>query len=104
MIRTLNERLRTNKEVFLTKDYSGLSEILFALRIAKKADNSSPFEMQMGRKPNTFKSIITDKTTGLDVDPQLKVKSEDFVGQTGKDTRIMKRVDQNWKVYTNGKE
>ena len=73
MIRTLNERLRTNKEVFLTKDHSGLSEILFALRIAKKADKTSPFEKQIGIKPNTFKSIITDKSTRLDVDPDLAV-------------------------------
>ena len=98
MIRTLNERLRTNQEVFLTKDYSGLSEILFALRIAKKTDNSSAFEKQMGRKPNTFKSIITDKTTGLDVDPQLKVKADDFLGQTGKDTRIIRKATRGSKL------
>ena len=98
MIRTLNERLRANKEVFLTKDHSGLSEILFALRIAKKANNTSPFELQMGRKPNTFKSIITDKTTGLDVDPNLKVKSDDFLGQAGKDTRIMRKAVRGSKL------
>ena len=98
MIRTLNERLRANKEVFLTKDHSGLSEILFALRIAKKADNTSPFELQMGRKPNTFKSIVTDKTTRLDVDPDLKIESKDFLGKTGRDTRIMRKAARGSKL------
>ena len=45
LIRTINERLRANKEVFLAKDYTGLSDILFALRTAKKADGKSPFKI-----------------------------------------------------------
>ena len=98
MIRTLNERLRANKEVFLTKDHSGLSEILFALRVAKKADETSPFELQMGRKPNTFKSIVTDKTTRLDVDPDLKIESKDFLGKPGKDTRIIRKAVRGSKL------
>ena len=44
LIRTINERLRTNKQIIVTKDQSGLSEILYALRIGKKKDGSSPFE------------------------------------------------------------
>ena len=32
LIRTLNERLRTNRNIILKKDKSGLSEILYALR------------------------------------------------------------------------
>ena len=58
LIRTINERLRASKEVFLAKDYTGLSDILFALRTAKKADGKSPFEMQFGRKPNTVESNL----------------------------------------------
>ena len=34
LIRTINERLRTNKQVILTKDKTGLSEILYSLRIS----------------------------------------------------------------------
>ena len=52
----------------------------------------------MGRKPNTFKSIVTDKTTRLDVDPELKVKSEDFLGKTGEDTRIMRKAVRGSKL------
>ena len=53
LIRTINERLRTNKQIILTKDKSGLSEILYSLRVNKKKDGSSPFEKHMGRKPNS---------------------------------------------------
>ena len=55
MIRTLNERLRTNREILVQKDTSGLSNILFALRTEKGVDNTSAYERQMGRKPNTLK-------------------------------------------------
>ena len=48
LIRTINERLRTNKQIILTKDKSGLSEILYSLRVNKKKDGSSPFEKHMG--------------------------------------------------------
>ena len=34
LIRTINERLRTNKQVFLTKDKTGYSGILCSLRIS----------------------------------------------------------------------
>ena len=81
MIRTLNERLRANKEVFLTKDHSGLSEIQFALRIAKKADNTSPFELQMGRKPNRFKSIVTDKNNSFRCRPRLEDRVKGLSGE-----------------------
>ena len=33
---TINERLRANKQIVITKDSSGLSENLYALRISKK--------------------------------------------------------------------
>ena len=36
LIRTINERLRANKQIILTKDQSGLSEILYALRISSE--------------------------------------------------------------------
>ena len=33
LIRTINERLRTNKQIVVQRDNSGLSKILFALRM-----------------------------------------------------------------------
>ena len=59
--RTLNERLRTNKSIILTKDNSGLSEILYALRSGKKIDGKSPFKRQYGQEPNTVKSNMVSE-------------------------------------------
>ena len=49
LIRMINERLKANKQIVLTKDKSGLSEILYALRVNKKKDGKSPFERYMGK-------------------------------------------------------
>ena len=61
LIRTIIERLRTNKQIKVTKDQSGLSEILYALRISKKKDGGWPFEKQWGREPNTVKFNLVSK-------------------------------------------
>ena len=52
LIRTINERLRTNKQIILRKDQPELLEILYALRISKKKDGRSAFEKQMGKEGN----------------------------------------------------
>ena len=79
LIRTINERLRANKQIVVTKDQSGLSEILYALRISKKKDGKSPFEKQMGREPNTVKSNIIRKLMDvLERDPNLEFEPSDF--------------------------
>ena len=44
LIRKVNERLRANKQLALTKDKSGLSEYLYTLRVSEKKDGRSPFE------------------------------------------------------------
>ena len=77
MIRTLNERLRTNGKIVVQKDTSGLSNILFALRTEKRVDNTSASERQMGRKPNTLKSAMI-RQCFLEKDPQLQIEPEDF--------------------------
>ena len=77
MIRTLNERLRTNRKIVVEKNTSGLSNILFALRTEKGVDNTSAYERQMGRKPNTLKSAMIRKCF-LEKDPQLQIEPEDF--------------------------
>ena len=61
LIRTINERLRANKEILLKRDKSGLSEKLYALRTSKKADGKSPFERHQGREPNTIRRNIVQK-------------------------------------------
>ena len=54
LIRTINDRLRTNKQIFLTKDHSGLSEILFALRMYPSKPAKSPNERYVGTEPTTI--------------------------------------------------
>ena len=61
LIRTINDRLRTNRQIILSKDKSGLSEILYSLRICKKNDGKLPFEKHMGKEPNTVKSNVVGK-------------------------------------------
>ena len=61
MIRTINERLRTNTKIFISKDKSGISNILFAQRSEKSPDGKSAFEKQNGRKPNTENSRMIEK-------------------------------------------
>ena len=79
LIRTINERLRTNKQIIVTKDQSGLSEIRYALRVNKKKDGTSPFEKQMGRQPNTVKSNLVSKLLAVsEQDPNLEFEQSEF--------------------------
>ena len=79
LIRTINERLRTNKQIIVTKDQSGLSEIFYALRVKKKKDGTSTFERQMGRQPNTVKSNLVSKLLVIsEQDPNLEFEQSDF--------------------------
>ena len=90
LIRTINEKLRTNKQIILTKDKSGLSEILYALRVSKKKDGRSPFEKHMGKEPNTVKSNLVGKFMDIsEKDPKLNFQPSDFQDET--DSTILVR-------------
>ena len=79
LTRTINECMRTNRQIITTKDQSGLSEILYALRVNKKKDGSSPFEKQRGRRPNTVKSNLVSKLLAIsEQDPNLEFEQSDF--------------------------
>ena len=79
LIRTINERLRAKKQIKLTKDQSGLSEILYALRISKRKDGKSPFEKQLGRESNTVKSNAVSKILDIsEQDNSLEFSPTDF--------------------------
>ena len=79
LIRTINEQLRTNKNIVLKRDKLGLSEILYALRMGEKASGKSPFESLYGWKPNTVKSNIVVKIKSvLEVDQKIKFSTSDF--------------------------
>ena len=77
MIRTNNERLRTNDKIVIEKNKHGISGILFAFRTEKGADGKSAFEKQTGRKTNTPKSAMIQKCI-LDKDPLIEIETEDF--------------------------
>ena len=77
MIRTINERLRTNTKGLISKKKCGISNILFALRSEKSPYGKSAFEKQNRRKPNTEKLRMIEKCV-LDQDPKIEIKPEDF--------------------------
>ena len=91
MIRTLNERLRTNRKIVVEKNTSGLSNILFALRTENGVDNTSAYERQRGRKPNTLKSAMIRKCF-LEKDPQLQIEPEDFSEEAVSTILVRERV------------
>ena len=91
MIRTINERLRTNKNILVSKDKSGISNILFALRSEKGYDGKSAFEKQNGRKPNTLKSRMIEKCI-LEKDLKINLEPEDFSDEADSTILIRERV------------
>ena len=92
MIRTLNERLRTNRKIVVQKDTSRLSSILFAPRTEKGVvDNTSAYERQMGRKPITLKSAMIRKCF-LEKDRQIQIEPEDFSEEADSTILVRERV------------
>ena len=73
LIRTINERLRTNKKVIVTKDKTGLSETLFALRMKPSATKKSPFEQHTGQEPNTIKRIRTNHKQNISDNQEVNI-------------------------------
>ena len=91
MIRTINERLRTNRKIIISKDKNGISNILFALRSEKGPDGKSAFEKQNGRKPNTEKSRMIEKCI-LEQDPQIEIEPEGFSEEADSTILVRERV------------
>ena len=75
MLRTMNERLRTNEKIVVERDKNGISNIFFALRTEKRADGKSSFERQVGKKPNTLKSVMVEKCV-LERDPLIEIEPD----------------------------
>ena len=89
----MNERLRTNKNITLEKDNTGLSEMLYALRGAKTQNIPCPAELYNNRTFTTVKDIITTKMNKnysvLDNDNNFKLEMSDFPGE--QDSEILVR-------------
>ena len=82
----MNERLGTKKKIKVTKDKTGLSEILFALRMYPSATKKSLFEQHTGQQPNTIKRIITNHKQILS-DNQEVNNNNDF--ESGQESAII---------------
>ena len=91
MIRTINERLRTKKNILVSKEKSGISNILFALRSEKGNDGKSAFEKQNGRNLNTLKSRMFEKCI-LGQDPKIEIEPEDFSDEADSTILVRERV------------
>ena len=91
MIRRINERLRTDKKILVSKDKSGKSNILFALRSEKGNDGKSAFVRKNGKNPNTLKSRIIEKCI-LEQDPKIRIEPEDFSDAVNSTTLVRERV------------
>ena len=96
LIRTINERLRTNQNIILDKDNTGLSEMLYALRGAKKSDKSCPAKLQNKRKYTTVKDIITTKSNinynVSDNDNTFQLEMSDFPGEQDSEILVRERA------------
>ena len=89
LIRTINERLRTNKEIVVKRDKSGLSEILFALRMNPSRTGKSPFEKYTGVEPNTIKKLVINRDKFISENPEFPLTETDF--ESGQDSTILVR-------------
>ena len=76
MIRTVNEKLRTNRKNIVQRDSSAISNILFALKTEKGADGKSAFG-KTGRLANTLKSAMIRKCI-LEKDPSINIEPDYF--------------------------
>ena len=82
-------RLRANKKIITQKDLSGLSEILFALRMNPSANKKSLFKRYTGQEPNTIKSLVTNHPRSISEHPEFSLTEEDF--ESGQDSTILVR-------------
>ena len=75
----------------MSKDKSGISNILFALRSEKGNDEKSAFEKQNGRNPITLKSRKIEKCI-LEQDPKIEIEPEDFSDEADSTILVRERV------------
>ena len=85
----INERLRTNKQIILERDHSGLSEILFALRMYPTRNGKSPYKKYVGIDPNTVKKLETSRESPISESSEVKLSPSDF--ESGQDSTIFVR-------------
>ena len=105
LIRTINERLRTNKQRVVKKDKSGLSEILFALRMYPSKNGNSPYEKCTGKELNKIERLVINRDQFIPEPADFKLTESDF--ESGQDLVEMVRGRTRGRklegAYQNGK-
>ena len=76
-------------KIIVTKDKTGLSEVLFALRMNPSATRKSPFERYTGQEPNTIKRVVTNHQQFISDNQEVGLKNDGF--EHGQDSAIMVR-------------
>ena len=95
--------MRANKKIKVRKDISGLSEIVFALRMKQSVRNKSPYGWSTIQELNSIKRIQTNKHKSISATPEFKL-TDDF--ESMKNLTILvreERRDRNW-IDTSEKE
>ena len=94
--RTINKRLRANKNIILEKDNTGLSEMLYALRSAKRPIKFCSAELHNNRKFTTVKDIITTKPNKNYIvsenDNNFQLEQSDFPGEQDSEILVRERA------------
>ena len=96
-IKTVNDRLRTNKRVVSDKHKEGLSEISYALRNAPKSNTNSPAELHLGRKLTTVKDILTTEPTTNNynvsqIDSNFELEISNFPRDQNSEIKVRERA------------
>ena len=96
LIRTINERLRANKNLIVEKDNTGLSEMLYALRSAKRPNKFCSAVLHNNRKFTTVKDIITTKPNKNYIvsenDSNFQLELSDFPGEQDSEILVRERA------------
>ena len=91
LIRTINETLRVNKQIVVRNDNSGLSEVLFALRMYLSTKGKSAYEKYTGKESNTIKKLVVNSFRNISYQPQSVIHFSDTDFVSGQDSTIMVR-------------
>ena len=70
-------------------DYSGLSEVLFALRMYPSKNGKSPYEKRTGKEPNTMKKLVINRGQFISEPADFKLTETHF--EFGQDSTVLVR-------------
>ena len=89
LTRTINERLRTNKQIILKRDNSVLSEILLRCECTRLEMRNHCKKTYVGTELNTIKKLIIYRKRPISEPQKVKLSTSDF--DSGQDSAILVR-------------